>query len=75
MYVAIYVARLFRKNLCVSVGLCMRTCSWKPEEGIGSTRIRITRTCELPDIGAGNELGFSEKAVSQLLSHCCDKIP
>ena len=52
----------------------MHACEYGCQKRVGSPEAGVTGSYELTDIGAGNELGFSEKAVSQLLSHCCDKI-
>lgn len=33
---------------------CICICLWRPEEGVGSPRVRVRDGCELPNVGARN---------------------
>lgn len=38
---------------------CVHKLLWRPEEGINSLGARVTGSCKLPDVGAGNQTQLS----------------
>lgn len=52
---------------CMSVSNIV-WCPWRPEEGIRSPVTGVTGSCESPEVGAGNCIWSSGKAVSNLSS-------
>lgn len=55
-------------GLYMSLYHCVFLVPKKAEEGLGSTRSRVTDGCELP-LGAGNQTWFHLSSTSLLFSH------